>query len=37
MYQYLVKTFLIMTLFSVVLTAGQTGENNWEGFRPGNW
>ena len=26
MYQYLVKTFLIMTLFSAVLTAGQTGK-----------
>ena len=26
MYQYLVKTFVIMTLFSVVLTAGQTGK-----------
>ena len=26
MYQYLVKTFLIMTLFSAVLTASQTGK-----------
>ena len=26
MYQYLVKAFLIMTLFSAVLTAGQTGK-----------
>ena len=26
MYQYLAKTFLIMTLFSAVLTASQTGK-----------